>query len=168
MRPCLGCVGACRLPHIVRRMLNARHCAACCQLHGVCLRVVRLRRCCIFATVRLCSVAAAAMRLYRHVAAPCLQHQAVRHVRRLQRLPIPERRAQQLVVLEEHIERARVVARLVAHLITMKRTTTLHRRWRGGGEPNKHASKQANKLSAFYDMGMNRRRRSQQSRRHML
>ena len=61
------------LPHIVRRMLNARHCAACrlphgvccmlsaacCQLHGVCLRVVRLRRCCIFATARLCSVAAA-------------------------------------------------------------------------------------------------------------
>jgi hypothetical protein len=66
-------------------------------------------------------------------------------VRRLQRLPIPERRAQQLVVLEEHIERARVVARLVAHLITMKRTTTLHRRWRVGGEPSKHASKQASK-----------------------
>jgi hypothetical protein len=45
--------------HIVRRMLNARHCAAWCRLHGVCLRVVRLRLCCIFATVRLCSVAAA-------------------------------------------------------------------------------------------------------------
>jgi hypothetical protein len=45
--------------HIVRRMLNARDCAAWCQLlHAVCLRVVRLRRCCIFATVRLCSVAA--------------------------------------------------------------------------------------------------------------
>ena len=98
-----------------------------------------------------CSVAAAdifAALTTGHVAAPCLQQQAVRHVRRLERLPIPERRAQQLVVLEEHIERARVVARLVAHLITMKRATTLHRRWRGGGEPNKRASKQASKQTS--------------------